>query len=76
MSKSKERNGGAFLILGDVVFVSPDGGGMHRMTTSEAGKFDVYTWDGTGWAWKDNVCMASAKRMLMGSWHVYARIKT
>ena len=62
-------------LLGDIVYRS-NASGFWRMTDNGDESYDIYSWNGEGWSFSDNISLASAKKRLHDSWEVYARIVT
>jgi len=64
------------LLLGDVVYLCNHGGGMYRLTDCGDESYDLFSWNGEGWSFKDNIGFESARMRLKNSWEVYVRAVT
>lgn len=76
VERSQATTGQSFaapLLLGDVVYLCNNGGGMYRLTDCGNESYDLFSWNGEDWSFKDNIGFESAKIRLKNSWEVYVR---
>ena len=62
--------------FGDCVFMDRERGGMWRIVEAANGGYDIFSWNGEGWNYSDNLSRESAESRLSESKEIYGRAFT